>query len=150
MITKELQNLSDKLVGSHTSAHEISKQVDYIEKNYEGGGSGGGPIVFTAVGTFDGASEQWVYALEDGTTFADIAEHADAGDPMFLRVINQYDGGTTGVVGVYPVSDMSGDVEFGTTRLFDDGSDVLMFYQGYVVNDDGSIRVISVDTNLHA
>jgi len=42
MITKELQQLSDKLVGSHTSAHEISKQVDYIEKNYEGGGSGGG------------------------------------------------------------------------------------------------------------
>lgn len=38
MITKELQNLSDKLTGGHTSAHEISKQVDYIEKNYEGVG----------------------------------------------------------------------------------------------------------------
>lgn len=42
MITKELQQLSDKLTGGHTSAHEISKQVDYIEKNYSGGGSGAG------------------------------------------------------------------------------------------------------------
>lgn len=42
MITKKLQNLSDKIVGSHINAQEIDKHIDYIEKNYEGGGSGGG------------------------------------------------------------------------------------------------------------
>lgn len=46
MITKELQQLSDKLTGGHINDHEISKQVDYIEKNYSGGGSGGGGSVF--------------------------------------------------------------------------------------------------------
>lgn len=50
MITKELQQLSDKLVGSHTSAHEISKQVDYIEKNYEGGGGSDAGVFMVEVG----------------------------------------------------------------------------------------------------
>lgn len=60
MITKELQQLSDKLTGGHTSAHEISKQVDYIEKNYSGGGSGGDNL-FEIGGTLDDNREHLTF-----------------------------------------------------------------------------------------
>lgn len=161
MITKELQNLSDKLTGGHTSAHEISKQVDYIEKNYTGGGSGGdGAVIFTVNGTFDAQQESWEYTLAEDSSFADIAEHATAGDPMFLSAIKQYNGGATEVLGVYPMSNIYNEypepdhtptvsaVEFGTTRIYELSPDKYIQYDGFKISSDGTVVYSSLTKTL--
>lgn len=79
MITKELQQLSDKLTGGHTSAHEISKQVDYIEKNYSGGGSGGGDPLKVVITP----NQDWSEFTAD-KTFEEIFEACSAGKCMFI------------------------------------------------------------------
>lgn len=163
MITKELQQLSDKLVGSHTSAHEISKQVDYIEKNYEGGGSGGVPV-FTAIGTYNNSTEGWDYVLADDSPVESIIEHATAGDPMFLRAKHKYINGVEEVMGVYPLAFVNKDypepdhqpvvttVEFGTTRLIQIGQgvspDKAVTYVAYAVDSDGTVHWSNIDKSL--
>ncbi len=79
MITKELQQLSDKLTGGHTSAHEISKQVDYIEKNYEGGGSGAGVLIVECTDY----PEEYTYRLDK--TWQEIYDAMFSGVPVMIR-----------------------------------------------------------------
>ena len=85
MITKELQQLSDKLVGSNTSAHEISKQVDYIDKNYEGGGSGGPLVVpFEYEEEYDESTETTNVKTYMKCRLSEIIAAYDAGKQILL------------------------------------------------------------------
>ena len=148
-IVDSLRKLSLKLTGAYSTGEDIEDNIEFIAENYSGGGSGGGPIVFTANGTFDDQHEGWVYSLEDGTTFADIVELATAGDPMFLRVINQYNDGINEVFGVYPMSKIDYDysestptvsaVEFGTTMMYELSPDLCIDYEGFKISSDGTV-----------
>lgn len=91
MITKELQQLSDKLTGGHSNDHEISKQVDYIKKNYSGGGSGGGSaFIVHCEGTYesDGENESISYTFDK--TPSQVLEAYNAGQiVVFRRTVDQ-------------------------------------------------------------
>lgn len=120
MLTKELQNLSDKLTGGHSSAHEISKQVDYIEKNYSGGGSGGGVFTIEA-----GPKEDDSDSYELKATWQEIYDALKAGklvvvhpaddetivyNSVTLVLTANYDGDTYRVAGITYTNDIAPEV----------------------------------------